>query len=123
MNELIEALKHQQQCDEDGTMCIVSRQAVDEAIAAIAADRNKRATPQIPGYVLVPVEAPEQVIKHFRKKYAPFFDEKTFIGDYKELASIAAAPLPPAQQQGKKSAPTDAQPVSVALDERGISQT
>jgi hypothetical protein len=28
---LIEALGYQQQCDEDGTMCIVSRQAVDEA--------------------------------------------------------------------------------------------
>jgi hypothetical protein len=33
---LIEALQNQQQCDEDGIMCIVSRQAVCEAIQRIS---------------------------------------------------------------------------------------
>ena len=32
---LINVLREQKQCDEDGTFCIVSRQAVDEAIAAL----------------------------------------------------------------------------------------
>lgn len=32
---LIEALGYQKQCDEDGTMCIVNRQAVDKAIALL----------------------------------------------------------------------------------------
>ena len=32
---LVAALRHQEQCDEDGTMCQVSRQAVDEAAAII----------------------------------------------------------------------------------------
>lgn len=34
---LIEALQHQGQCDEDGTNCIVSREAVDEAIEILQA--------------------------------------------------------------------------------------
>lgn len=33
---LIDVLRDQKQCDEDGTYCIVSRQAVDEAIATLA---------------------------------------------------------------------------------------
>lgn len=35
--KLIEVLRDQQQCDEDGHYCIVSRQAVDEAIALLTA--------------------------------------------------------------------------------------
>ena len=31
MNKIIEALRNGQQCDEDGVMCIVSRQACNEA--------------------------------------------------------------------------------------------
>lgn len=33
--DLLDALAQQQQCDEEGVMCIVSRQAVDEAIVEI----------------------------------------------------------------------------------------
>lgn len=32
---LIEALGHQKQCDDEGVMCEVSRQAVDEAAALL----------------------------------------------------------------------------------------
>lgn len=35
--DLIEALQHQGQCDEDGTNCIVSREAVDTAIGIMQA--------------------------------------------------------------------------------------
>lgn len=34
--QIIKALKHQKQCDEEGVMCIVSRQAVEEAITFLS---------------------------------------------------------------------------------------
>lgn len=35
VESLADALKSQEQCDEDGVMCIVSRQAADEAAAML----------------------------------------------------------------------------------------
>lgn len=43
MQGLIGALKNQSQCDEDGVMCIVSRQAVDEAIDALECQHSQQA--------------------------------------------------------------------------------
>lgn len=40
MDQVIEALRSGQQCDEDGVMCIVSRQACHEAADEIAANLN-----------------------------------------------------------------------------------
>jgi hypothetical protein len=41
IDEAIVALKHQQQCDEDGIMCIVSRQAVNEVIDYYTTLKNR----------------------------------------------------------------------------------
>jgi hypothetical protein len=42
---LVDALRHQRQCDEDGTDCIVSRQAVCVAADILAALTHPKAAP------------------------------------------------------------------------------
>ena len=46
LQQLVAALRNQQQCDEDGVMCIVSRQAADEAANLIERQASVDGAPE-----------------------------------------------------------------------------
>lgn len=103
---LVGALRHQQQCDETGEMCIISRQAADEAASILEKLARRLTAPATGGLTGGEREALERLESRLTNGdfYSDYDNDWALVGKLREVIRRLAAPATGGLTEGEREA-------------------